>query len=63
LPLIGGRIGGHYELTPPVVPVRTSFCRSRNGFISAALAKALELAKTKDADYLPGWCGPSRRPS
>jgi len=30
---------------------------------SAALAKALEMAKTKDADYLPGWCGPSRRPN
>lgn len=29
---------------------------------SAALATALELAKTADADYLPGWCGPSRRP-
>ena len=24
-----------------------------------ALAKALVLAKTKDASYLPGWCGPS----
>ena len=30
---------------------------------SAALAKALELAKATKADYLPGWCGPSRRPS
>jgi hypothetical protein len=30
---------------------------------SAALAKALELAKTPEADYLPGWCGPSRTPS
>jgi hypothetical protein len=28
----------------------------------AALTTALELAKTADADYLPGWCGPSRRP-
>ena len=25
---------------------------------TSALAKALELAKGKDADYLPGWCGP-----
>jgi hypothetical protein len=25
----------------------------------AALAKALELARTKDASYLPGWCGPT----
>jgi hypothetical protein len=24
----------------------------------AALADALKLAKVKDADYLPGWCGP-----
>jgi len=29
---------------------------------SAALARALELAKTTEADYLPGWCGPSRKP-
>ena len=28
---------------------------------SAAVETAVELAKTKDADYLPGWCGPSRR--
>ena len=25
---------------------------------NVALAKALELAKSRDADYLPGWCGP-----
>ena len=24
-----------------------------------AIKKALELAKSQDADYLPGWCGPS----
>ena len=24
-----------------------------------AVAKALELARSKDANYLPGWCGPS----
>jgi hypothetical protein len=23
-----------------------------------ALEKALQLAKSKDANYLPGWCGP-----
>jgi hypothetical protein len=28
---------------------------------AAALAKALELARTKDADYLPGWCGPAMK--
>lgn len=27
---------------------------------SAALEKALSLAKSKDAGYLPGWCGPSK---
>jgi hypothetical protein len=24
-----------------------------------AIAKALQLAKSDDADYLPGWCGPA----
>jgi hypothetical protein len=28
---------------------------------AAALAKALELARTKEADYLPGWCGPTTK--
>lgn len=27
----------------------------------AALARSLELAKSQDADYLPGWCGPTER--
>jgi hypothetical protein len=27
----------------------------------AALAEALILARSKDADYLPGWCGPMPR--
>src|SRR6516162_710394 len=35
LPLISGRIGGHYELTPPVVPVRTFFCRSGTRYLLA----------------------------
>jgi len=26
---------------------------------SATLVKALEFAKSHDAKYLPGWCGPS----
>ena len=25
-----------------------------------AVTRALELARSKDADYLPGWCGPAR---
>jgi hypothetical protein len=29
LPMMVGRVCGHYELTSPVVPVRTPFCRSR----------------------------------
>jgi len=29
---------------------------------SSALATALELARTKDADYLPDWCGPPGGP-
>ena len=27
----------------------------------AALEKALQLAKSEEADYLPGWCGPVKR--
>jgi len=27
--------------------------------VAAMVKKALVLAKSKDADYLPGWCGPS----
>ena len=30
----------------------------RNDF-TGAVNKALDLARTKDANYLPGWCGPS----
>src|SRR5215467_4966664 len=33
LPQISGWISGRYELTPPVVPVRTFFCRSRTRFL------------------------------
>jgi hypothetical protein len=29
----------------------------------AALAKALDLAHSKDANYLPGWCGPNGKDS
>jgi hypothetical protein len=29
------RIGGPYELTPPVVPLRTFFCRSRTRYLPA----------------------------
>jgi hypothetical protein len=26
---------------------------------AAALARAVKLAKSRDADYMPGWCGPA----
>ena len=28
---------------------------------NGALGQALKLAKSEDADYLPGWCGPVAR--
>ncbi len=34
--------------------------RIENDF-SSALGRAMSLAKSKDADYLPGWCGPVTR--
>jgi hypothetical protein len=37
---------------------RIKAARVREDF-DAALARALTLSKGKDADYLPGWCGPS----
>jgi hypothetical protein len=33
--------------------------RRVEGNFDRAIAKALKLAKSKDADYLPGWCGPT----
>ena len=33
--------------------------REVDGSFSAALLKALEFAKSRDARYLPGWCGPN----
>ena len=32
--------------------------RKQSDEIHAALEEAMTLAKTGDADYLPGWCGP-----
>jgi hypothetical protein len=45
-------------------------CRQSDGIDKNAVAKnfnkamkeALALARSKDADYLPCWCGPTRRP-
>jgi hypothetical protein len=32
------------------------------GDFDQALKEALDLARSKDATYLPGWCGPAHRP-
>jgi hypothetical protein len=37
---------------------RVKIKRVREDF-DGALAQALKLSKTKAADYLPGWCGPT----
>ena len=36
-------------------------CKQVEDHFDDALTHALELAKSKDADYLPGWCGPVPR--
>jgi hypothetical protein len=64
------RLAGGFakDTTPFSEFIWADFLRSRikpkdvKADFSAALATALELAKSKDADYLPGWCGPSTRP-
>ena len=62
--------GGFAKDTTPFSEfIWTNFLRRRiklkhiKADFSAALAKSLELAKATEADYLPGWCGPSKRPS
>jgi hypothetical protein len=37
--------------------------KPQNVDFAAALAEALELARTKEAEYLPGWCGPATKSS
>jgi hypothetical protein len=58
-------VGGYAkDLTPFSEFLWADFLRSRvkrkaiEKDFDAALAKALKLAKTQDAAYLPGWCGP-----
>jgi hypothetical protein len=59
------QIGGYAKDTTPFSEfIWADFLRRRikakavERDFSAALEKALELAKSPDADYLPGWCGP-----
>jgi hypothetical protein len=59
------RVGGFAKDTTPYSEfLWADFLRHRvnTGLIkrdfSHALEKALSLAKSKEADYLPGWCGP-----
>lgn len=60
------RVGGFAkDLTPFSEFVWADFLRQRIGAkdlekdFETALAKALQFAKSKEADYLPGWCGPA----
>jgi hypothetical protein len=60
------RTGGYAKDTTPFSEfIWANFLRRRvkrklvERDFERALEKALQLAKSKDADYLPGWCGPS----
>jgi len=59
------RSGGYAKDTTPFCEfLWADFLRRRlkrkllDDDFSAALVKALKLAKSGEADYLPGWCGP-----
>jgi hypothetical protein len=60
------RAGGYSKETLPFSEfLWADFLRRRvkrkmiDGDFARALEKALQLAKSTDADYLPGWCGPT----
>ena len=60
------RAGGYAKDASPFSEfVWADFLRSRiktkslERSFPTALAKAVELAKSREADYLPGWCGPN----
>ena len=60
------RAGGYAKDTTPFSEFlwadflrRRMSAKSVNADFSKAMEKALVLAKSKDAVYLPGWCGPS----
>jgi hypothetical protein len=62
------RVGGYAKDTTPFSEfLWADFLRRRlkrkdvEKDFDSALAEALEMAKTKDAAYLPGWCGPVPR--
>ena len=64
------RAGGFAKDTSPFSEfLWADFLRRRIGRkvvvdeFSAALKHALELARSRDADFLPGWCGASRSPA
>jgi len=59
------RAGGYAKDTTPFSEfLWADFMRRRmkrksvEGDFGHALEKALELAKSEEANYLPGWCGP-----
>jgi len=58
------RLGGYAKDTTPFSEfLWADFLRRRidrkeiEDHLKRAVDKALELAKSRDADYLPGWCG------
>jgi hypothetical protein len=60
------RAGGYSKETTPFSEfIWADFLRRRikrklvDGDFASAVTKALTLAKSMDADHLPGWCGPS----
>src|ERR1700721_495582 len=60
------RAGGYAKETTPFSEfLWADFLRRRmkrkrvEGDFDRAIAKALKLAKSMDANYLPGWCGPT----
>ncbi|MFT3791904.1 MAG: ParB-like protein [Rudaea sp.] len=59
------RVGGFAKDTTPFSEfLWADFLRHRikpklvDAGFDTALEKAMKLAKSEDADYLPGWCGP-----
>jgi hypothetical protein len=60
------RVGGYAKDTTPFSEfLWADFLRRRvkrrqvKDEFPKALREALKFAKTRDADYLPGWCGPT----
>jgi hypothetical protein len=49
---------GFHCTTPAASSWRTPPWRPRVDF-AAAMERALRLARSEEAEYLPGWCGPN----